>query len=338
MGGIGSVKNRMTRTEKDPWVCILSRRPESYQIPEIGDVLIEAVDQALFERNLGNAIRNGVIFEKWSERDAHFRSKSHAVLGSVYTACDLPSLAREKLMEAKSEAGNCSDCLAQYHKRMGTFLVYQGMTKEAIHAYGQSVRLFANEGRGLEEGKSLLNRGAARYILHDFRGGLKDEERAIALLGTNGGIHLIMASINLVAILAGMGESESACSKIEELQDMLKGQEGMDRARLVLRWIRALLLEANGEYKNAGQLLDRVEGRLRKLDMVAELRVLLADRARIARRPATIRKVARKALEIEVSHKIRTMLERIIRKPTPEAIIDWRQALDSYVPPFAVAT
>ncbi|MCP4549700.1 MAG: hypothetical protein GY835_24860 [bacterium] len=334
MADIESVRNKMTRTERDPWVCILNRRPESYQIPEIGYVLIEAVDRALFERKLDNAIRNGVVFEKWAEWNTHFRSKAQAVLGSVYTACGMPALAEERFRAAKREAANCSDCLAQYHKRMGTFLVYQSKAREAVHAYNRAVRLFASEGNEPEEAKSLLGRGGARYVLQDFEKGLKDEERAIALLGSNGGFHLVMATINMVALLAGMRESELACRKIEEVQDMLKGQEGTERARLLLRWIRALLLETKGEHKNAGQVLDRVEGRLRKLDMKAELRVLFADRARIARRPATIRNIARKALEIEVSQRIRVMLERIIRKPTPEAIVDWRRALDSYVPGF----
>ncbi|MCP4662943.1 MAG: hypothetical protein GY856_46720 [bacterium] len=338
MANIDSVKNRMTRTEKDPWACILTRRPDSYRIPEIGDVLIEAVDYALFERKLDNAVRNGVVLEKWAERDTHFTSKAQAVLGSVSTACGALSLADEKLRRAKRGAGGCSDCLAQYNKRMGTFLVYRGRPKEAVHAYDRAVKLFAGEGNEREEAQSLLGRGGARYVLQDFANGLEDEERAIALLGSAGGFHLVMASINMVAILTGMRRSESAYRKIEEVQNMLKGQERAERPRVLLRWIRALLLETKGDYKNAGQVLDRVESRLKKLDMKPELRVLFADRARVARSPTLIRNIAKKALYIEDSQRIRSILERIIRSPTPEAIVEWRQALDSYVPPAPLAT
>ncbi len=336
-----STKNRISRVDKDPWACILGRRPESYQIPEIGNVLMQAIDQALFERKLERAIRTGVVLEKWAERLPHFACKAQAVLGSVFTIAGMPSLAEEKLLAAKGKTGGCRDCLAQYHKRLGTFLVYSGDPSGSMRAYDQAVKLFAELGDKLEEAKALLNRGVTRSILHDFNAGLKDQEYAVDLLrsaevASNGkvGIYFVAASVNIAAILAQLGVIELARKKIEEIQEMLKGQDGVERARIILRWVRALLFEQEGGYRNAGQILDRVEGRLRKLEMNSELRVLLADRARVARHPPTVIRIARKALDMETKPAIRAKIERVIREPIREAILEWRAALDSYVPPF----
>ena len=121
---------------------------------------------------------------------------------------------------------------------------------------------------------------------------------------------------------------------IEETQEMLVGEDDLERPKLILRWIRALLLEAQEELKEAGEMIDRIEPRMRKLDMKPELRVLLADRARIAKLPATIKRIAKKALDMEDIPRIRELIEQAIQHPTRDNVLKWRNSLDAYVPPF----
>ena len=115
---------------------------------------------------------------------------------------------------------------------------------------------------------------------------------------------------------------------------MLIGEDDLERPKLILRWIRALLLEAQERFKDAGEMIDRIEPNMRKLDMKPELRVLLADRARIARQTKTIEKAANKARDIEDIPRIRELIEKVLRDPTRENILKWRNSLDAYVPPF----
>jgi hypothetical protein len=106
----------------------------------------------------------------------------------------------------------------------------------------------------------------------------------------------------------------------------------------LIRWLKALLLEEKGgreDLKIAGQMLDRIEGRMKSLGMQAELRPLLADRARIARDPGCIRRIASKAFDLEISGRVKPLIEEVIRNPTKAAIVAWRNGLDSYIPPFS---
>lgn len=74
-----SIKNLVTRTTADPWNAILGRRPGSYQIPEVGQTLINMIDVAVFERCIDKALITGVIFEKWAEHTPHFACKAPIV-------------------------------------------------------------------------------------------------------------------------------------------------------------------------------------------------------------------------------------------------------------------
>lgn len=340
MEGNLSVKNLVGRTERDPWSAVIGSRLETYRIPEVGVALMERVDHALFERDLDRAITAGVIFQKWAEHDLHFRCKAPAVMAAVYAVCGLSGEAERMLVAAKKRlpVSNCQDCRAQYLRRTGTFCAHEGRYQNAYSAYSQSSELFLELGDRREAGISVLSRGTMAFLLHRCDKALEDHNFALELLGEEFSIHLIIASINIAAIHADLGQAEHALQQIHIAQAMLKGQCNAERPRLILRWIRALLFEAEGKNKDAGEILDRVEARMRRHDMKPELRVLLADRARIARRPSAIRRIARKAHTMEEIPRIKSIIESVMKKPTRENILSWREALDSYVSPFPATT
>lgn len=339
MGDDLSVKNLVGRTERDAWSPMTSSRPESYRIPEVGLAYMEKIDHALFERDLDGAITTGVIFQKWAEHDQHFRCKAPAVMAAVYAVCGIRAEAEKKLVVAKElvRAIQCQDCHAQYLKRAGTFFIHEAKYQEAHSAYSRSSDLFLDLGERREAGKSILNRGVSSALMHRYDDALRDQERALELLGDGFSIHIIIASINIAAVYTYLGQVDRALDQIDVSQEMLKGEGNAERPRLILRWIRGLLFEAEGKKKDAGEMLDRVEARMRRHDMRPELRVLLADRARIARRPSAIRHIAEKAHSLEDIPRIRTVIESVMKEPTRENILSWRSALNSYVQPFPAA-
>ena len=335
MGDDLSIKNLVGRTERDPWTVLIGSRPENYRIREVGLSLIEGVDFALFKRDFHEAITAGVILEKWAEHDLHFDCQAAAVLSCYYSVTGLRSEAEKKLVTAKRKIPpDCDECKAQYLKRIGTFYLYEHRHQEAYKSYARSARLFLDLGYEKEAGKSMLNQGAALFFMKRLDDALRDERKALELLGEEFSIHIIAASINIARILTELSQVELALSQIETTQEMLKGSERLERPRLILRWIRALLLEVQGDLKNAGQIMDRIEIRMRSLDMKAELRVLLADRARIARQPSVIKRLAKKAYDIEEIPRVKKVIEKVMNDPTRENILAWRTALDSYIPPF----
>lgn len=334
-----SVKNLVTRTERDPWNAVLGRRPDRYQIPQVGNTLIQQVDHALIERDLDRAFRSGIVFERWAQRLPHFHAKVPAVMASIYTACDLRDRALYKLQQAKRrvERQGCRECRAFYHHRSGRYLIYDHRPKESIREYNKAVALFEELDNPLETAKSLMGRGVAKYLLRLLEDGLADEERALDMIGTDSGIYIVVGSINASAILTSMGNNEAAREKIDHAQAMLKGMKNTERAKLIIRWIRSLLLERTGEradLKLAAQMMDRIAARMRHFEMKAELRVLLADRARVSRDPATTIRIASRAYELEESPRVMKKIERVIRSPTRENVVAWRKALDFYVPSF----
>ena len=340
MGDDLSVKNLVGRTERDAWSTVTGSRPESYRIPEVGLALMEKVDHALFERDLDRAITAGVVFQKWAEHDPHFRCKAPAVMAAVYAVCGLSTEAEKKLVKAKDRVRvkRCQDCEAQYLKRTGTFLFHETRYQDAHSAFSRSRELFLDLGDRREAGISIMCRGVTAFVLNEYDEALRDHECALELLGGEFSMYVIIAAINIAAIYTNLGQVDRALRQIDIAQEMLQGEGNGERPRLILHWIRALLFEAEGKNKDAGEMLDRVEARMRRHDMKPELRVLLADRARIARRPGVIRQIARKAHALEEIPRIRTLIEAVITAPTRENVKVWRSALDSYVPPFPATT
>ncbi len=334
MASRDSIKNRVNRTASDPFNCIVGRGPETYRIPEVGDALIEAVDYALFERKLENALIAGILMERWAGADEGDKCKAQAVLGGIYSACGMQPLAEEKFLSAKTLLEDECDRQAEYYRRLGTFLWYDNNTQDAQKSYHRSFVLSKRLGDVLGAAKSIIARGSMKWIQRDWESALDDQEAGLDLIKGYAPTYYIVigASVNIATILTSTGRTAEARAKIEEIQGQIVGLDGMEKMRVLLRWIRALLLELDGETKNAGQMLDRVEARLRKLDMRLELRTVLADRARIARGTASRKKIARKALEIERFPLVRTKIERVIEEPNIEHIQEWRDALDSYVP------
>jgi len=334
-----SIKNLVGRTARNPWDSIVGRRPGSYQIPEVGISLMDQVDHALLERNLHQAILTCIVFEKWAEKDLHFRCKAPAVMASVYSVCGMASEAESKIIEARmlAHTRGCKDCKAQYHRRNGIYLFHSSRPGAAFRSFEKAVNLFEELRDPVESAKSLIGRGVVQAINHDFEKGLADQERAIGLLLPKRSIFILSGAVNIAAMLTKMGEGDLARQKVAEVQRMLKGARAVEPLKLLLRWIKALLLEEKGgreDLKLAGQMLGRIEVRMRNLGMQAELRVLLADRARISTDPLCIRRIASKAFDLELSREIRALIEEVIRNPTGEAITAWREGLDSYVPQF----
>jgi tetratricopeptide (TPR) repeat protein len=296
---------------------------------------MERVDHALFERDLDEAISTGVVFQKWAAHDFHFQCKAASVMAAVYAVCRLRGEAEKKLVTAKQRLHpDCKDCMAVHLDRTGTFLIYEARYQAAHAAYSRASDFFLDLGARRDAGRSILNRGVTLHLMNQHHEALKDEERALELLGDEFNIYIIMASINIASILMHLGKADLALDQIEASQEMLAGINSPERPRLILRWMRALLLEAQMELKTAGEMLDRIETRMRGLDMTPELRVLLADRARIARRPDVIVRIARKAHAMEDVPRIMAVIEKVANDPSRENILAWRNALDSYVPPF----
>lgn len=118
---------------------------------------------------------------------------------------------------------------------------------------------------------------------------------------------------------------------------MLKGIKDIERPKLLIRWIKALLLEDKGkaeDMRRSGAMMDRIAVRMKNLEMKAELKVLLADRARVARNPTTIRRIASRAYDMEHLPHIMKLIEVVIKEPQREHITNWRNSLDAYIPPF----
>lgn len=333
-----SIKNLVSRTATDPWNAVIGRRPGSYQIPEVGQTLMNMIDAAVFERRLEEALLTGFVFEKWAEHEPHFACKAPAVMSTVFCIGNQIMIAEEKIEQARKKMGpDCKDCKAHYLKRRGTFLVYDGRLSESLQSYSQGLSLFGSLGNDLERAKCFIGRGVVKTIMNHCESGLADEEAALNILGSDSCHHFLIGSINRVAILTRMGRQREAQEGIEKTQELLAGLKNVERSKLTLRWIKALLLEETGgqnDRRIAGQMLDRVEARMRTRDMHREIRVLLADRARIARAPHTIKQIARKALAMETSRRVRTCIEAVIGHPTRDNILKWRNMLDSYVPPF----
>ena len=335
MGSDLSKKNLLGRVERDAWKAVTGTRTESYQFDDVGVTLMHSVDRALFERKNRDALRTGFILEKWGEHNIHFSAQAPAVMSSVYSVCRLFNDAEYSIVLARKRVNpDCDDCQAQYLKRLGTFHFHQQTHRQAIKAYSQSAELFIAIGKSEEAAMSLLNRGASKYYLRQYEGALADEEHALELLGDECTIYTIMCSINIVGILLGLKKLDEALERIKSIQDGLVGENDIERPKLILRWVRALLLEAEEKLKDAGEMMDRIEPRMRRYDMKPELKVLLADRARVARQTDMIQEIARKALEMEEIPRIQRIIEKVITEPTREHIISWRNALDSYVPAF----
>ena len=160
-----SVKNLVSRAASDPWNVVLGRRPASYQIPEVGHELMATIDYAVFERNLDKAIVTAVIFEKWAENTPHFSCKAPAVMSTVYTIGGMLSVAEEKIYQAKTRVGNCTDCRAHYLKRNAIFSIYDEQPRESLESYTEAVSIFAELGNTLEQAKCLIGRGVVQIIL-----------------------------------------------------------------------------------------------------------------------------------------------------------------------------
>lgn len=162
-------------------------------------------------------------------------------------------------------------------------------------------------------------------------------KKGLELLDGNAGHYILIGTSNSAWFLTRLGRRNEARGKVAEAQDILSGLKKVERPKLILRWIKSLLLEDTGgknERKIAGQMLDRVEVSMQSHGMDRERRVLLADRARIARAPYTIKQIARKALALETSRRVRICIEAVLSNPTRDNICKWRDSLDSYVPPF----
>lgn len=339
MGSVESVKNLVARTRKDQWACILTRQPDAYQIPEIGALLIELTDHALFERRYPDAIRVAVIFEKWADRNTLFAPKAKAVLGAVMMSCGKIMFAEELIMAAIRIAGDSIECLAECHRRLGTLLLYQDRATEALGEYSTSIEQFEKIDSQAFVMFNLVNRGAGNWILGDYEHALQDLDRAIRLYDeeTMPRFYLTAASINMVSVLTSKGRTRDAQALIEEIQADVTGKDHMERVRLILRWLRALLLDIHGERKIANQILDRVDDRMAQLNMYNERRVLLADKARLARFERTISTIAQKALAIEQTPSVAKKIEEVLKEPTPQKIQEWRSSIDTYLPPFLTA-
>jgi tetratricopeptide (TPR) repeat protein len=340
-----SIKNKISRTVKDPWSCVLGRRPEGYSSPDIGLSLIESVDKALFERDYEEALTVSIILKKWSQRRPDFSALAEVTLGGVFTVCGLVSLAERKLENAKRKIDMTQStpcCIAEYHRRYGIFLLHQARNKEAIGNLGAAFEEFTKEGEILGAAKSVIAQGVARWKLRDHENALKDEERGIRMLDdfVSTSYVTIQALANIALLKIELGRIDEAVGEIEAILEAIKGDgsQGAERTRIILRWLRALVLEVKGKMKSAGQILDRVETRLKKLDMKSELRVLLADRARVARSEPLVKRIAGRALEMETEAHVRKILEAVIDSPSAENLQLWRKSLDTYVPMMVAAT
>lgn len=333
-----SIKNLVTRTRTDPWGALVGRRPESYQIPEVGNVLIEMVDQALVERQLDKASDYVSILKRWSRHNPTFKPKALAAEGAFFMVCRKLALAEEKMTEGKMLAGDQTSPLAECYRRLGALYLYQYRFAQAIDACNTSIRYFRNEGNTLGIAISLMTRGYARWQMKEHASGLHDEERGIELLDyTMPFFHLVTGSVNAACILTDMGRPRTALAKIEDIQSMIRGQPNMERPRLSLRWLRALLLEQDKKCKEACELLDRVDRRFVKLDMDNERRVLLADYARISKSPKKIRNLAERGKDLEMSPDTLEKIDQVLQNPSEENIRKWRESLDSYMPIFPKA-
>ena len=332
-----SIKILVAHTMTDPWNAILGRRPENYQIPEVGFTLMNMIDLAVFERDIEKAIVTGIIFEKWADRMSHFDCKAPAVMSTIYCIGGQMDIAELKVITAKNKVYDCLDCEAHYLKRYAYYLVSDERPRESIQAYSQAVRLFEELGVPLEQAKCLMNRGLVKSFMHDYGSALADEETAMDLLSPDSGHYLVIGSINRANVLMKMGRQDEARNAVTESQSLLAGMKNVERPKLILRWTTALLLDLTGQEKDrkrAAQMLDRVEYRMRHLSMHREIRVLLADRALVARATRTIKQIARRALGNQISPRVRERIQDVLDDPTREKILKWRNALDSYVPPF----
>ena len=334
------IRSLVSRARKNPWQPILSRTAPRYRIPEIGDLYIETIDESLFERRFDNAMRQVVLFEKWSETSRDYSPRAKAAFGTILLICEKMNLADREIRSAvtQAESVGSSICVAECERRLGMLLWYQNRHRDAIGTYTSSLRRFEQEEDSRGVVINFINRGIAYWKLKKYDLALTDEEAAISLINeTMPGFYVVAASLNIAAIYASRGDHEMALQQIENTQAMIKGLDGMSRARLILRWIRGLLLESEGKLKRAIEMLERVDRQMVLLDMDIERRVLLADTARIAKNPDKIIRIAERAVRLEDSPHVTTIVNKVIKEPSYENVLAWRDALDTYIPPFPAA-
>ena len=224
-------------------------------------------------------MKHSVIFEKWAEENDTFRLRAKAAAGAVLLHSGASVMAERLILGSVEQARKSGHAttIAECERRLGLLLWFQHRHQKAIQVYSISHRRFQDEGQIAEAAISLISRGVVFWRVGDRDNALADEERAVSMIGKKANempyFYLVAACLNLAGLHAASGSTGLALEKIENAQEIFRGIDSMEKARLLLRWIRALLLEVNGGVKRAGEMLERVERRM--VDMEHERHAVL---------------------------------------------------------------
>lgn len=325
-----------TRLNREPWSCILGNR-DLYNEPEVGYLLIELIDTAVFEFKTQHAVELAVIFKKWAEKYTLHIIPAKAAMGAVLHIMGDARSGHSIISEAISsslEVG-CEYSLAESLRRMGTLHLKEKHFDKAVACYSRSLKVFREQDLNSGIVINLVNRSVALRHLEKYQLAREDGEAAIYAYGeTSPDWHLVAASVNLALYHVYQNSRAAALGIVDSIITKIQGREGMERVRLSIRWLRALLLENQREIRLAIELLDRVDERMEKLGMRAERLALLADKARMVSRESTKIRIANKALHIAPSNVERIVIQRVAKDPTDQNIQEWRRAVKSYIPDF----
>ncbi len=290
---------------------------------------------AINEHNVESALERALIARQVSASlsDHHMICRASAALGSAFRLAGCYDLSREKMKEAKLAAGRCLSCIAEVERRWAVLNLYENRYEESLQQLNLAADTFESLSKRADLAKVLVTRGIVWWKLGQPEKALADEHAAIDNFSDDmPSFYYISAMLNATAFSLENDHAEMTLQAIQHLREVLKGVAGCSRVRVLVRWVRGLLLKKMGRLKSAAELLESAESGMIRLSMKPELRALYADLAGTKKREDAIVRVAKKALKIEASEEVCLAIQRVVRDPTPTNVVAWRSALDSPFP------
>ncbi|MCP5115290.1 MAG: hypothetical protein GY953_31060 [bacterium] len=163
-----SIKSLVARTRNDPWSAVVGRRPQSYRIPEVGDTLIELIDQALFERQFDELSDRVSVFKQWAKHSPSFKPKALAAEGTFFLVCGKMSVAEEKIMKGSQLAADQDGPLAECYRRLAVLHLHQRKFSSAVRTCNVSMQHFERATNALGVAINFINRGLAKWHMNRY--------------------------------------------------------------------------------------------------------------------------------------------------------------------------
>ncbi|NJL29072.1 MAG: hypothetical protein HC897_14905 [Thermoanaerobaculia bacterium] len=340
---MGSKARQLIRDVRaNPWRALTWR---SCRDAAAGEVLAQMIDEAIFEMKSLEAIKLACLYQGLAiEIGAdHLKCKAEACLGSALRGLGLLEEASQQMQRAEELAAGCDDCLSNLYWRWGVVSCHQMARERGLSLLDRALMHAEKVGDDRCTTNVLLYRSWAHGYFHNAAAGFEDVKRAIGLITPEMPSRcLLTAAVNVLALAVGLGdeaEIRAAVRMIEELKTLAKGLQAHAKARPMLRWIRGLGYEKQGDVKEAVRALESAIRGLERFEMLTEKKAAMADLARIRRKGKQletndrhIRRLIEECLRLEQDPATVKVLERARREPSEQNLLAWRFKLPSRVP------